>query len=217
MPTRTRRAIRGYNQVNQLAYLPMTKPVDCSSLTDPALLQLIAQAHPPALAELYDRYGRLVFSLALHVVGDQAAAEEITQDVFTSVWEKAATYRLEQSKVSTWLSSIARHRAIDILRRRNVRPDHHSVSWGEFALEEQVDPASTAELAEIALARQQVRAAIALLPPDQQQALALAYFRGYSHSEIAGLLGEPLGTVKTRIRLAMIKLRGLLQEEPGEQ
>jgi RNA polymerase sigma-70 factor, ECF subfamily len=195
----------------------MIETADCSKLTDIALLRLIARAHAPALGELYDRYGRLVFSLALNVVGDQPTAEEITQDVFTSVWEKAATYRPEQSKVSTWLSSITRYRAIDILRRRDVRPDHHSVSWGEAAVEELVDTASTSDLAETAMNRQSVRAAIAALPPEQQRALALAYFRGFSHSEIATLLNEPLGTVKTRIRLAMIKLRTLLQEELGER
>jgi DNA-directed RNA polymerase specialized sigma24 family protein len=100
--------------------------VDYSSLDDEALIGLLLQANTEALGVLYDRYSRLVFSLALHTVGDPATAEEITQDVFFRIWEKASTYRPEQAKVSTWLTSITRYRSIDILRQRGVRPEQNS-------------------------------------------------------------------------------------------
>ena len=92
--------------------------MDYSSLNDETLLLLIARAHPDALGELYSRYSRMVFGVALNLVGNRATAEEITLDVFTRVWEKAETYRADRAKVSTWLISVTRHQAIDVLRRR---------------------------------------------------------------------------------------------------
>ena len=185
------------------------------TVDDVALLRLIAQAQPEALSELYDRYGRLVYSLALHILGEAETAEEVTQDVFFRVWEKAETYRAEQAKVSTWLSSIGRNRSIDLLRARGVRPEGHSLGWEELTpgavpRNEGVDPE---DIALQAMQGERVRAAIASLPAEQREALALAFFRGYSHSQIAEELDEPLGTVKTRIRMAMQKLRSLLVEE----
>lgn len=184
-----------------------------TTLDDAALIRLVARAQADALSELYDRYNRLVFSLALNMVGDQATAEEVTLDVFTRVWEKAETYRADQAKVSTWLTSITRYRSIDILRRQSTRPEQHSVNWAEVSPEAMPSVNSPEEATELALQQERVRAAIAELPPDQKQALALAYFKGYSHSEIAQALDQPLGTVKTRIRLAMQKLRGMLHDE----
>ena len=184
-----------------------------TTLDDEALIRLVVRAQADALSELYDRYSRLVFSLALNVVGDRATAEEITLDVFTRVWEKAETYRSDQAKVSTWLTSITRHRSIDVLRRQNARPEQHSVNWAEVSPEDMPSVNSPEEATELAQRQERVRAAIAELPPDQKQALALAYFKGYTHREIAQALDEPLGTVKTRIRLAMHKLRGMLHDE----
>ena len=183
------------------------------TLDDESLMRLIVQAQPEALSELYDRYGRLVFSLAINAVGDAATAEEVTQDVFLRVWERAWQYRADQAKVSTWLTSIARHRAIDQLRRQGVRPEAHSIVWAD--LSPQAEPTTDGpELpAELSIQRQRVRAAVAQLPEEQRQVLALAYFRGYSQTEIAESTGLPLGTVKTRIRLAMEKLRALLPAE----
>ena len=185
------------------------------TVDDVALIHLIAQAHPEALSELYDRYGRLVYSLTLHILGEVEAAEEVTQDVFFRVWEKAASYRAEQAKVSTWLASIGRNRSIDLLRARGVRPEGHSLGWeeltpGAMPRNEGLDPEDGAMQA---MQGERVRAAIASLPAEQRVALAMAYFRGYSHSQIAEELHEPLGTVKTRIRMAMQKLRSLLVEE----
>lgn len=183
-----------------------------SALDDETLVRLAARANQDALGELYDRYSRLVFSLAMNMVGDHATAEEITLDVFTRIWEKAGTYRSEQARVSTWLASITRYRSIDMLRRRGSRPEQHSVGWAELPPDVMPNVNGPEEAAELALQRQRVRTAVAELPPDQKQVLTLAYFQGYTHREIAEALGQPLGTVKTRIRLAMHKLRDTLAE-----
>ncbi len=187
--------------------------MDYTTLDDAALIRLLAYNRSEALSELYNRYARLVFSVALNAIGDPATAEEITQDVFTRAWEKARTYDVEISKVSTWLISITRNRAIDEMRRGRIRPERYSVSWAEMLDDPIDDGAGPEEKSELRGQQAAVRAAIASLPPDQQQALALAYFKGYSHSEISAALGEPLGTVKTRIRLAMQKLREILSDQ----
>lgn len=184
--------------------------MDYSALDDQTLMQLIVQARAEALSELYDRYGRLVFSLARNAVGDPSAAEEITQDVFLRVWQRAHLYRADRGSVGTWLTSISRHRAIDRLRRRSSRPEQHSVAWAElpsFAELTENDPEGTAHQA---IEGERVRAAIAQLPKEQKQVLALAYFQGLTQSQISEALGLPLGTVKTRIRLGMNKLREAL-------
>ncbi len=177
------------------------------------LISLIVQSHSDALSELYDRYSRLVFSLALNLVGDRSTAEEITLDVFTRVWRKADTYRPEQARVSTWLTSITRYRAIDILRRQGARGIESAVDWAEVNPDTAADVDGPEQAADLALQKQRIRLAIAELPSDQREALVLAYFRGYTHREIAEALDEPLGTIKTRIRLAMQKLRQILQGE----
>ncbi len=186
--------------------------VPLSDLADAALLAKLSGGSQEAAAVLYDRYGRTVFAIALHIVRDRETAEEITQDVFTSVWKKAHTYRSDQSKVATWISRMARNRAIDELRRRGVRVEKSSVRWEDGVGEDPAGGRDPADQAEMALERQRVRAALASLPAEQREALALAYFRGCSQSEIAEALGQPLGTVKTRIRMGMQKLRLLLED-----
>lgn len=187
--------------------------MDYSALDDNALITLIVRADADALGELYDRYNRLVFSLAQASVGDPGTAEEITLDVFMRVWRRARTYQAEQSKVSTWLTSIARNRSIDELRRRGARPEQHSIEWTELAPVAVPRTNGPEVVAERAMQQQRVRAAIADLPEEQRQVVALAYFKGYTQREIAEGLGLPLGTVKTRIRLAMDKLRQALHAE----
>lgn len=186
---------------------------DYAALDDETLLGLITSARTEALGALYDRYGRLVFSVAIHMVGDGPAAEEITQDVFVRVWQRAAQYRADRGKVSTWLAGIARHRAIDRLRRRGARAEQHSVLWSEETPGGSLAHDGPEEQVAIALERERVRAAVAELPEEQQQVLALAYFRGLTQREIADQLDLPLGTVKTRIRLGMDKLRQALTVE----
>lgn len=187
--------------------------VDYSSLDDAKLMDLIARSHAGALGELYDRYGRLVFSLAANSVGDYRTAEEITQDVFVRVWERAGSYQVERAKVSTWLTSIARHRAIDQLRRRGARPEQYTVPWVETEPDSLAANGNPQEAAQLAMEREQVRSALAQLPEEQRQVLALAYFQGYTQQQIADTLDQPLGTVKTRVRLAMQKLRQLLDAQ----
>jgi RNA polymerase sigma-70 factor (ECF subfamily) len=187
--------------------------VDYSKLNDETLLRLIAQAQESALGELYDRYSRLVYSMAFSSVGEPALAEEITQDVFLRVWNKATTYQVEQGKVMTWIASITRYRSIDMLRRLKVRPEGNRSDWAEEDDEpfESIDPVDIEEEVELNQRSKTIRKAIAELPKDQRQALTLAFFNGYSHAEIAQILNEPLGTVKTHIRLAMQKLRQTLR------
>ena len=187
--------------------------MDYSTLDDEILLRLIVQARAEALSELYDRYGRLVFSLALNSVGNPATAEEITQDVFLRVWQRARQYRADRAKVSTWLTSITRHRAIDQLRRRGSRPEQHSLVWAELAPGAEPSVDGPEQATALAMERERVRAAIDRLSEEQRQVLALAYFQGLTQSQIAEALVLPLGTVKTRIRLGMQKLREMLQED----
>lgn len=191
----------------------MKSSAEYATYEDETLIRLIAQAQEGALTQLYDRYNRLVFSLALAIVNDHATAEEITLDVFMRVWQKAGTYRADQAKVSTWLTHIARHHAIDILRRRSVRLDQYAVQWDDATSSTDSSGQGPQESAELSLRRERVRAALAALPAEQKQALSLAYFGGYTHQEIADILRQPLGTIKTRIRLAMQKLREHLSDE----
>jgi RNA polymerase sigma-70 factor (ECF subfamily) len=195
----------------------MKSHTDFAKYDDEELISLITQLREEALAQLYDRYNRLVFSLALAIVNDQATAEEITLDVFMRVWQKAASYRSDQAKVSTWLTHIARHHAIDVLRRRSVRPDQYAVDW-EDAIPDPVSPEhNPQEFAEISQQRERVQAALAQLPADQRQALTLAYYSGYTQRQIAEVLKQPLGTIKTRLRLALQKLRDFLRDEQNAE
>jgi RNA polymerase sigma-70 factor (ECF subfamily) len=190
--------------------------MDYTRFDDETLLTFIARSQENALSVLYDRYCRLVYTVALNAIADPARAEEITQDVFVRVWENAKTYRPEQGHVATWLTSIARNRAIDVFRHSRVRREDLHISWEEV---ESLDPPASQNVeAEVDLAQRQrlVRWAVSQLPQEQKQALGMAFFMGLSHMEIAQALDEPLGTVKTRIRLGMQKLRPLLQGEPKD-
>jgi RNA polymerase sigma-70 factor, ECF subfamily len=180
---------------------------------DASLIALIAQSQADALNQLYDRYHRLVFSVALAIVGDRAVAEEATLDVFVQVWQRADSYRPEQAKVRTWLIAIARHHAIDILRMQKSRAEANAVTWDEAAVYNGPPSHGLEENVQLSLQRKKVRDTLLELPMDQREALILAYFKGYTQAQIAEILKQPLGTIKTRIRLAMQKLRKLLEEE----
>jgi RNA polymerase sigma-70 factor (ECF subfamily) len=180
---------------------------------DAVLIRLIVGAQTDALSELYDRYNRLVFSVAVSILGDRAVAEEATLDVFVRVWRGAGTYRPELGKVRTWLVAITRHHAIDILRWQNSRPDANSLRLNDMFVPNESAIRDPEESAEISLQRELIRTAVAQLPEDQKQAITLAFFRGHTHQQIAEILGQPLGTIKTRIRLAMQKLRQMLEDE----
>jgi RNA polymerase sigma-70 factor (ECF subfamily) len=180
---------------------------------DTSLMVLIAHSQTDALNQLYDRYNRLIFSVTLAIVGDRAIAEEATLDVFVQVWQRADTYRPEQAKVRTWLIAIARHHAIDILRMQKSRRETNTVNWDEAAIYNGPPSHVLEENVQLSLQRKKVRDALSELPMDQREALILAYFKGYTQAQIAETLKQPLGTIKTRIRLAMQKLKKLLAEE----
>ncbi len=184
-----------------------------SQLSDETLINLIAEAQENALGELYDRYSRLVYSVALGILGEPDRAEDVTQEVFERVWEKAKTYSPAAGKVVNWLASIARHRSIDLYRHARSHRETMEMSWQEAESIALTDGNNTEWEAYLEERQEVIRQAVAQLPPDQRQALGMAFFLGYSHQEIADILHEPLGTVKTRIRLAMQKLRMLLSDE----
>lgn len=187
--------------------------MDTKTLDDVTLLRLVARQQESALSELYDRFSRLVFSMALNTLGERAQAEEVTQEVFLRLWQRAETYNPEQGKVSTWIASLARHRAIDVYRRQKNRPEGSLLPWEAAEISGLSDGVNVESQVEASMRQRRLRAALAQLPESQRQALAYAFFQGYSHSQIAEALHEPLGTVKTRIRLAMEKLRQVLEED----
>ncbi len=180
---------------------------------DVSLIQRISGLKPEAMAELYERYHRLVFSVALAMVGERAIAEEVTLDVFVHVWRGAGTYDPKRAKVSTWLVAITRHHGIDILRWLGSRAEANSVGWDEISLPNGGSNRDLENGVDVSLERQRVWNAVAHLPLEQRQALGLAYFKGYAHMQIAEILKQPLGTVKTRIRLGTQKLREILNED----
>jgi RNA polymerase sigma-70 factor (ECF subfamily) len=188
--------------------------VEYTQLEDNALLKLIlVEARADALDQLYSRYGRLVYSVALRIVGERQTAEEITLDVFVKVWEKADTYQPRLGSVRVWVTGMTRNRAIDILRRQSVRLDAQSLRWADLTsqpISKEPNPEATVDLN---LRKQRIRRAIAQLPEEQRNVLALAYFQGYTQREIAELCKLPLGTVKSRIRASIQKLRQLLHDE----
>jgi RNA polymerase sigma-70 factor (ECF subfamily) len=175
------------------------EPVD-----DVLLVRRLDEGDTGALRVLYERYGGIVFGMTYRLLGDRHAAEECTQDVFVSVWRTAGSYEPARARVSTWLLTIARNRAIDATRRRAARPvDPHEDVW---TTEQAPDTADLVSQADEAI---RVAAAMAELPGAQSEALSLAYFDGLSHAEIAERLDLPIGTVKGRIRLALDRLRAI--------
>ncbi len=179
-------------------------------LTDDQLMSALTRGESWAMTALYDRYARLVFSLALRILNDRAAAEEAVQEVFVKVWKRARDYDTTRGKFSSWLTGIVHNHAIDELRRRRVRP---SASEDEDAMSEVVaDEPAPLDMAMQSLERRRIVEALEAIPAEQRKPIEMAYFEGYTQQEISERLGEPLGTVKTRMRLGMQKLKSLLDE-----
>ena len=179
---------------------------------DGRLIRAMARGDLSALAIFYDRYSPLIFGLASRVTGNAADAEEVLQDVFIQAWSEAARYAPGRGSPRTWLLTIARSRAID--RRRRRRRDEGAGPGGEEALNPREGPGGDLEERE---RREAVRKALMLLPPEQRAAIELAYFEGLTHVQIATQTGDPVGTVKGRLRLGMEKLRVLLGPLLGEE
>jgi RNA polymerase sigma-70 factor (ECF subfamily) len=183
--------------------------------SDDELIASVVDRDHAALMALYDRHGRLAFALAYRVLGDAQGAEEAVQDAFLQVWRRAETFDRERGFGGrAWLLAIVRNRAIDGIRRRSGRARETTPLEDVEATTPTSAPGPWAEVS-AALERDRVRAAVAELPREQQDAIRLAYFDGLSHGEIADRTGLPLGTVKGRVRLGLRKLAGLLAEPGG--
>jgi RNA polymerase sigma-70 factor (ECF subfamily) len=179
------------------------------SLADEDLMQLVTRADPAAFEVLYERHAGVAFSLAYRIMGTRSAAEDVVQEAFLNLWRSGARFERSRGSVRTWVLGIVHHRAIDALRRASV---HDRRRTSDEGIEERLD---SGERTDVEVARrgeaQQVRAAMDTLPPDQSQVIELAYFGGFSQSEIAEMLGAPLGTIKGRMRLGLEKMRARLQ------
>jgi RNA polymerase sigma-70 factor (ECF subfamily) len=177
---------------------------------DQALLDRVAAGDPAALGALYDRYGRVVFGLLYRLLGAPEPAEEVTQDAFHAVWRSAASYRADRGSVRTWILAIARNAAIDWRRTKGKRAGREA-DLAEAA--ELTDAGRVDDDVLASLRAEAVRAAVASLPDEQRIVLTLAFWSGLSQSEIAERTATPLGTVKSRARLGMIRLRERLRAE----
>lgn len=179
----------------------------------------MAAGDESALGTLYDRWSSLVHSVVLRVVGDPDDAEELVEETFWQAWRQAGRYDASRGAISGWLVVMARSRALDRVRLRGWQRAGANTSMdGASVPEPIIDVAGPLDAAELDETRRIVRAAMDKLPPEQRETVELAYFRGMSQSEIAAATGQPLGTVKTRARLALQKLRealSVLREEPA--
>lgn len=174
-----------------------------SPAQDQRLIERIASGDADALGELYDRYGRLAFGMVYGMLPSPEAAEEVVQDALHSVWREARGYRAERGTVRGWLLRIARNAAIDWRRTKGKRSERESPL--EEARERE-DPVAE-EAIERVVRSDRIRAALGVLPPEQREVVVLAFYRGLTQPEIAARTGAPLGTVKSRARLAMARLR----------
>jgi len=183
-------------------------------LDDEELMARLQYRDLEAFRTLYGRYGNLVYSTSLRIVRDAQIAEDLVQEIFLRIWRKPGSYLPQRGRFATWLTSVTRNRAVDEIRSRNRRQRHETASpeeqQREFPAPERNDPALTAEMSD---QRRLILAALTELPAEQRQVIELAYFGGLTQQEISQRLSQPLGTVKTRIRLGMQKLRAALTPE----
>ncbi len=177
-------------------------------LSDEALVALVARGDERALAELYDRVGRVAFGLAFRVLRDDRLAEDAVQEAFLAVWRTAAAFRPERAKASTWILTLVHRRAVDLVRREERRRAE--------PLDDEARDAATTDSAETeawaGFERDRVQTALKTLPDAQREAIELAYFGGFSQSELAARLGQPLGTIKSRMFAGLARLRELLDD-----
>lgn len=183
---------------------------DLAHLSDEALVALTARRQEEALAELYDRFGRVAFGLARRVLRDERLAEDAVQEAFLDVWRTAATFVPERGRASSWVLMLAHRRAVDLVRRHERRRTE--------PLDEAPTPAgdATDEVAWLRLQRERVQGALRQLPDRQREALELCYYGGLTQSELAERLGEPLGTIKSRMFNGLGRLRELLEDTTME-
>jgi len=188
---------------------PSAMPRSFAHLSDEAVVALVARSDESALAELYDRFGRVAYGVALRLLRDEKLAEDAVQEGFLTAWRNAAGFRPERAKASTWLLTLVHRRAVDLVRREDRRRAE-PLREG-FTLK----PSDSAEEdAWLRFERERVQAALRQLPDQQREALELAYYGGFSQSELAERLGQPVGTIKSRMFTGLGRLRELLAE-PG--
>jgi RNA polymerase sigma-70 factor (ECF subfamily) len=182
-----------------------------SDLSDEAVVGLMARGQEDALAELYDRHGRVAYGLALRVVRDPSHAEDSVQEAFLDAWRSAGRFAPERGRARTWLLTFVHRRAVDLVRREQRRRTD--------PLESAAEPVTAAadDEAWLRLDRERVQAALRVLPDEQREAIELAYYGGLTQSELAERLGVALGTIKSRTFAGLTKLGELLQEEPKER
>ena len=179
---------------------------DHAHLSDEALVALVARSDETALAELYDRIGGTAYGLAYRVLRDEALAEDAVQDAFLGLWRGAGSFIPERAKASTWILTLVHRRAVDLVRREQRRRTE--------PLEGAPEPVegSAEEAAWLGLDRERVQGALAQLPDQQREAIELAYYGGFTQSELAERLGQPLGTIKSRMFSGLSRLRELLED-----
>ena len=180
---------------------------DLAHLSDEALLSLVASSDDAALGELYDRFGGVAYGLALRIVRDQALAQDAVQEAFLAVWRSADRFLAERAKASTWILTLVHRRAVDLVRREERRRGEPLEDLPADA----VEPAAE-DAVDVHFQRAIVREALRQLPAEQRQALELGYYGGLTQAEIAERLGQPLGTIKSRMFTGLSRLRDLLAE-----
>jgi RNA polymerase sigma factor (sigma-70 family) len=185
---------------------------DLTQISDEALVSLVASSDDEALAELYDRFGRVAYGLALRILRDDGLAQDAVQEAFLGIWRSADRFLPERGKASTWILTLVHRRAIDLVRREDRRR-------GE-PLEQAPEPIALSTVegeATLGFRRRVVQEALKGLPPEQREALELAYYGGLTQSELAERLGQPLGTIKSRMFMGLARLRDLLAQAGLEE
>lgn len=186
-------------------------------IDDEELMSRVAAGEQEALSELYDRYAGTVVGVANRIVGDRGVAEEVMQEVFWRVWKNASSFDRSRAKFTTWLFSITRRYAIDVYRKQKVRPHALAGQDAVELLQTVASDANVAAAATLQIQRRRVHDVLTQLPPDQRQVVEMAYFEGKTRREIAEQTEIPLGTVHTRARLALNRLRRALQAREDEE
>jgi len=181
-------------------------PRDLAHLSDEALVALVARSDETALAELYDRFGRVAYGLARRILRDDSLAEDAVQEAFLAAWRSAARFVPERAKASTWLLTLVHRRAVDLVRREERR------RADSLADEREAAGGATDEAVWLRYERERVQDALKRLPDQQREALELAYYGGFTQSELADRLGQPVGTIKSRMFTGLSRLRDLLAE-----
>jgi RNA polymerase sigma factor (sigma-70 family) len=190
---------------------PRRMPRSFAHLSDEAVVALVARSDQSALAELYDRFGRVAYGVALRILRDERLAEDAVQEGFLTAWRNADRFMPERAKASTWLLTLVHRRAVDLVRREDRR---RADSLPEDA--EAASSRSAEDDAWLRFERERIQSALRQLPDQQREALELAYYGGFSQSELAERLGQPVGTIKSRMFSGLSRLRELLADPPGE-